>query len=314
MLGELIDGGTAIGRRLLAWPGDPEKDAPALRLCGGLHFLVRAGIVPELGLLYPPAPLPDRAVLAEALQRALAEQGERLDSWLDQPPQTNEIGRSAPLMGGLLSALAHFGLPLRLLELGASAGLNLQLDRYAYDLGGTLVGDQASPVRIRPTWTGAPPPATAIAVTARAGVDLSPVDPTTGGERLLAYVWPDQQDRLSALTAALEVARHDRPPVEQGDAALWIEQNLEAAPEPGCLRVVLHSVAFVYFPPESQARIVARLEAAGRQASVEAPVAWLRMEKMPEEPEFSLRLRTWPGEDRLLAWTHPHGAWVKWLG
>jgi hypothetical protein len=72
-------------------------------------------------------------------------------------------------------------------------------------------------------------------------------------------------------------------------------------------------VAFQYFRPEVQQRISARLEEAGRKASVDAPVAWLRLEKLREDEHFSLRLRTWPGEDELLAWSHPHGSWIEGL-
>jgi hypothetical protein len=87
-----------------------------------------------------------------------------------------------------------------------------------------------------------------------------------------------------------------------------------AEPEPGLCRVVLHSVAFQYFPAATQTRVTARLEQAGAKASQAAPLAWLRYEKSAGDAEFSLRLRSWPGGDRLLAWVHPHGAWIEWLG
>jgi hypothetical protein len=75
----------------------------------------------------------------------------------------------------------------------------------------------------------------------------------------------------------------------------------------------MHSVAFQYFDAESQKRVANRIEAAGEQASARAPVAWLRFEKEPGEDRHSLRLRTWPGGEQLLAWAHPHGHWVQWL-
>jgi hypothetical protein len=312
-LAEALDPGTTIGRRVLDWPGETMRDALALRLCGGLHALVRRGEAPELASLYPPAPLPSAETLRPALSRALIEYSEALDRWLDSAPQTNEVGRSAVLMSGLLVLAERFGLPLRLFELGASAGLNLQLDRYGYILGGTQAGDRGAAVQLRPEWKGAPPPEVPVRAFDRAGVDLNPVDPVSDRERLLAYVWPDQARRLAQLDAALEIAARDVPPVARGDAADWLEAQLAREPERGVCRVVLHSVAFQYFPRDARQRIRARLEIVGTEASEAAPLAWLRLEKLSEDEHFSLRLRTWPGDDRLLAWSHPHGTWIEWL-
>ena len=312
-LAETLDPGTTIGARVLAWPGDPMADALALRLCGGLHALVRSGDAPSLAELYPPSPLPDSGALARLLPPVLVERAAEVDLWLDSAPQTNEVGRSGPLMTGLLVLANRFRLPLRLFELGASAGLNLQLDRYGYDLGGVVTGRADSPVQLRPEWRGTPPPHADVEIAGTAGVDLSPVDPIAERERLLAYVWPDQPFRLARLEGALDLAVADPPIIEQAAADEWLDRHLPPEPEPGCCRVVLHTVAFQYFPDEAQARIKARLRDAGAQAHEAAPLAWLRLEKLAQDAHFSLRLRTWPGEGRLLAWSHPHGNWVEWL-
>jgi hypothetical protein len=290
------------------------RDALALRLCGGLHALVRAGQAPGLADLYPPAPLPSDEALAAALSNVLIERAAWLDPWLDSAPQTNEVGRSAVLMSGLLVLADRFKLKLRLFELGSSAGLNLQLDRYGYDLGGVAAGHQGSALQMKPEWKGAPPPAAPVWIAGRAGVDLNPLDPIAERERLLAYVWPDQPRRLALLDAALDIAAEDGPRIEAGDAADWLKHRLSVYPEPGVCRVVLHSVAFQYFPAEAQHRIQARLAEAGARASDESPLAWLRLEKLAQDEHFSLRLRTWPGEGRLLAWSHPHGSWMEWVG
>jgi hypothetical protein len=313
-LGATLDRSSALGARVLAWPGDPTPggDALALRLCGGLHFLVRSGAAPGLGALYPPAPLPEAAALADALAPVL--QGKALLPWLDSAPQTNEVGRSAVLMAGLLTVAARFGQPLALYELGASAGLNLQLDNYAFDLGGRAAGDPASILRLAPEWNGSPPPAAQVRIAGRQGVDLNPLDVRRDRERLLAYLWPDQQRRLAQAAAALDIAAANPPPVTRGDAAAWIERRLAIGGAAGVTRAILHSVAFQYFPPDARARIVRHVEQAGVAASEEAPLAWLRFEKLPEEDRYSLRLRIWPGgEDRLLAWAHPHASSIKWL-
>ncbi len=202
---------------------------------------------------------------------------------------------------------------MELLELGASAGLNLLLDHYGHDLGGVAAGDPDSELRLRPEWKGGPPPDAPVEVARRRGVDLHPLDPRRDGDRLLAYVWPDQARRLAQLEAALAIAAGNPPEVEPGDAADWLEARLAERPAAGVTRVVLHSIAFQYFPDETKARIAGAMEAAGAAASFARPLAWLRYELEGGEA-ISLRLRAWPsGEERLLAYCHPHGSRVKWL-
>ena len=313
VLAEILDAHSEPGARILGWNGDPRRDALALRLCGGLNALARSGQAPELAALYPPAPLPDENALAKGLGHVLHVHADALAPWLDGAPQTNEVGRSAALMSGLLVLADRFRLPMRLFELGASAGRNLQLDRYAHDLGGTLAGRVDSRLRLRPDWDGRPPPDAPVQIAGRSGVDLNPVDPVADGDRLLAYVWPDQPQRLAQLEVALDIASRDPPRVERGDAADWIETQLAIEPEEGVCRVVLHTIAFQYFPAEAQERVKARLRQAGAKATEAAPLAWLRLEMLPADDKISLRLRTWPGDGRLLAWSHPHASWINWL-
>jgi hypothetical protein len=314
LLGERLDRSTAVGRRVLDWPGDPapQADGLPLRLAGALHAMVRRGGAPALAALYPPAPLPDDTALWREIAPLLGE--EPLLSFLDQTPQTNEVGRAAALMAGLLVIAERFPLPLRLFELGASAGLNLLLDRYGHNLGGLSTGDMASRLQLKPAWKGPPPPQAEVRVLSREGVDLNPLRLPQDGGRLLAYVWADQHDRLARLEAALAIAAADPPPVERAEAADWLERTLPAAQRVGAVRVVFHSIAWQYFPSETRHRIEALMHRLGSEASPQAPLAWLRYEQQPGDPKHSLRLLTWPGEDRLLAWLHPHGAEVEWVG
>lgn len=316
VIGRKLDRSTPLGVRILDWPGDPDpqKDGLPLRLCGGLHALVRSGDAPELAAAYPPAPTPDAERLWSLLEPVLRHQGDKLSRWLDSAPQTNEVGRSAVLMAGLLVVAHRFGLPIRLLELGASAGLNLVLDRYGYDLGGTRAGDSASPLQLRPDWQGSPPPEADVRVAGRSGVDLNPADVVADRERLPAYIWPDQPLRLRQQEQAIALAAADPPRLERADAADWVEKTITLEPEVGVARVVMHSVAFQYFPPAGKARISERMEEAGQRAAADAPLAWLRYEFVDGDEAHSLRLRTWPGEEQLLAFAHPHGAWIRWLG
>ncbi|HEX8240556.1 MAG TPA: DUF2332 family protein [Allosphingosinicella sp.] len=313
LLGQRLDRSTEVGRRVLDWPGDADAfaDALPLRLAGGLHALVRRGAAPGLASGYPPNPLPGEEALWAALAPVLAEPD--LLPWLDGAPQTNEVGRSAVLMSGLLVVADLFGKPVELLELGASAGLNLLLDRYGHDLAGVRAGDGESRLQLEPEWKGPPPPEARVEVVGRRGVDLRPLDARRDGDRLLAYVWPDQARRLAQLEAALAIAAEDPPEVEPGDAAAWLEARLAEPQGAGATRVVLHSIAFQYFPAGTKARIAAAMAEAGAEATPEAPLAWLRYEHGEGEERITLRLRTWPGDERLLAHCHPHGSWVKWL-
>ena len=311
----VLDRTSRTGARLLDWPGDPHADALPVRLAAGLNALVRAGELPQLAAHFPPNPPGDDTGFDTALAAALHD--DRLLAWLDKVPQTNEVGRSSVLMSGLLTVAAATGLPLALFELGASAGLNLRLDDYAYRLGGVDFGAADAPLTLTPQWQGPPPPAADVRIVARRGIDLSPIDvrDAASRERLLTYVWPDQPERIARLAAALAAAAADPPVIDTGDAAAWVEARV--APVAGRCGVVLHSIAFQYFPSTTQARIAAHLAAQGAQATAAAPLAWLRYEF--EDPGASagptLRLTLWPsGEDRLLAHAHPHGASVRWLG
>ena len=315
VLGRVLDKTTELGRRALGWSGPPDiwHDNVPLRVTGALHALVRSGQAGALARLYPPAQLPDEQTLANAVARVLVEKDAALVPWLDRTPQTNEVGRSAVLMSGLLEIAARFELPMHLYELGASAGLNLLLDRFGYDLGGLRCGEADSAVQLRPQWKGGPPPDAKVRIRDRGGVDRNPLDAIRDGDALLAYVWPDQPERLARLEAALAIAGCDPPDVERADAADWLERRLAIEPQPGVTRWVLHSIAFQYFAPETQARVRAHIEKVGERASETAPLAWLRFEMLGNDRKPSVRLRTWPGEERLLAWAHPHGSAVEWL-
>ena len=320
LIGERLDRSSAIGRRVLDWPGNPshEGDALPLRLAGGLHDLARSGEAPTLTAIYPPDTAPGDAQTWDVLAGVLVAHAAQLNPWLDGPPQTNEIGRSNGLMGGLLVLSERFGLPFALYELGASAGLNSLLDRYGYRLGETAAGDAASPVQMTPEWRGASPPAGEVRVVRRQGVDRNPLDvcDLLTRRRLTAYVWADQIARVERLNAALDLAAADPPELAAGDAADWLERTLSIEPEPGLCRVVMHTIAFQYFPPEGQARIRAQMDKVGARATAEAPLAWLTFEAEDDGYQRTpvLRLRTWPGsgEAVALAKGHPHGAWYEW--
>jgi hypothetical protein len=315
---ERLDRSTAIGEEILDWPGDPDSkaDSVPLRFAGALNGLVRKGLLPELARAYPPNPLPDGEILWPKVAEALSAAEANIRPWLALAPQTNEVGRSSILFAGLCWLWAHYPLPMHLFEIGASAGLNLNLDRYAYRFGEEVLGAMGAALFLTPQWEGDTPPNLSPRVVSRAGCDLSPLDTTLAKdrERLMAYVWPDQPDRVKRLTAALAIAARHPVKIERGDAAAWVERRIGATAARGEQQVLFHSIAFQYFPKDSQERIIAHMDRAGKSATRDSPLAWLRFEADPElDKAFSLRLKVWPGEDHLLALGDPHGRWVKWL-
>jgi hypothetical protein len=241
---------------------------------------------------------------------------------LTRPPQTNEVGRSASLVPGFLEVARTTGLPLRLLELGASAGLNLRVDRYRYEQSGVGWGDPASAVRFEDLWPGATPPlGTPATIVSRAGCDRDPIDATRpeAALTLLAYVWPDQQERLDRTRAALDIAAGFPVDLERSAIEDWLPGQL-AAPAPGVATVVFHSIVWQYLSESTRALIVAALDDAGRRATADAPLAYLRLEPTPETYfPAELRLTQWPEArgglgSRRLATSGFHFGAVTWTG
>jgi hypothetical protein len=322
-LAEALDPATPAGAAVLGWPGDPKDDALALRLAGGLHALVLSGADPALAAAYPGGAETSgdgAAALDAAVSAALDRHADFLIDFLESPPQTNEVGRSAILLGGFLTVAAETGRPIALLETGASGGLNLHWDAWRYRLAPPEAaagewGASDAPLTLEPDWQGPLPPLVAADVVARAGCDRNPIDPGDAQARLRlrSYVWADQAARLARLDAALAHAAASPVRVEKADAGPWLEAALAARPD-GAATVVYHSIFWQYVAVPTQARLGAAIEAAGATATPQTPLAWLRMEPAPEAPRHAeLRLTLWPGgAERRLAAVDYHGTWVAW--
>lgn len=293
------------------------RDATALRFLGAFHDMVLDGSAPGLTAVYPGPSKPGDPSGAWALIRELIpRRHDRLLAFMGHEPQTNEIGRSAALMIGFLHLAAIHPLPLRVVELGASGGLNQVWDRLGYRFGPAGFGDPSSPVQLTPEWrTPSLPPRTMPVVAERTACDRRPLDLADPAVRLrlMAYIWPEQTERLARLKAGIDLALASGVRVEARDAADFAEA--EGAPRPGRITVIDHSVFWQYMPQASQDRTRAAIEAHGASASAAAPFAWLRMEPLTDNPSvMEVRLTVWPGgEDRLLARSHPHGTWIEHL-
>jgi hypothetical protein len=145
------------------------------------------------------------------------------------PDQTNEVSRSAALLWGFLDVVHRTGLTLRLLEIGASAGLILRWDQYCYEQGDEGWGDPRSPVRMTDAFANAHPRFDVAAkITERRGCDTLPIEPNTGEGKLTlqSYMWPDQLERFRRLASAIDVAHRVPAQLDKANAADWLEAAL----------------------------------------------------------------------------------------
>ena len=302
------------------WQGSPRGDALALRLTGALHAAVLSGRAHDLAGQYPAHNAGWSMEVVWPLARAFLQ---REQAWtagfIRSAPQTNETRRAIALLAGFLEIAKQYNAPIDILEIGASAGLNLNWDRFAYRTASWTWGPD-SPVRIDTDWSGPRPALDAvIQVRARAACDLNPLDMTDPAQRLQlrAYVWADQVDRLARFDAAAQMAVDAGATVERADAGDWLRERLARRAHDG-VTVVYHSIFYQYPPPQTRQRIADIIAEAGMAGP--APLVWLRLE--PEAffggPRDSVRIfvdmASWPGgATRILAETDGHVRYVQSL-
>lgn len=236
--------------------------------------------------------------------------------------QTNQVQRALALRFGLAAIADEVGeQPVHLIEVGASAGLNLRFDRYGCRLGGRHFGDPHSPVQLVAELygDGALPDLDALpALASVRGVDLNPVDVLDPDDRqwLRALVWPENHDQRLLLTAALDLVAGDPPPILRGDA-VDVLPGLAAGLPAGAARVVFHSATRMHVPAERRAAFDAAIAALGETG----PLWWLSVEDAPDpDPRAdrsrggaALHLRGPDGEGRVLAVVEGHLRWVETL-
>lgn len=246
--------------------------------------------------------------------------------------QTNETGRCSALALFLAEVHRRSALPLAWIDLGASAGLNLRLDRYCVDYacGDEVVstGSATAPLRIECEVLGGRPDVAAefAPIAWRVGVDRAPIDPTVEAEArwLKACVWPNDARRANRLSRALAVAA-DRPvDMIRGDAADGLSEALAAAP-PAAQLVVTTSWVWYYLPDDTREAVLEVLRGSKRRvmwASLEGRgvVPGAEHEHPPpsgrSDESAALGLMGLgggePDEIESLGWAHNHGNWVDW--
>jgi hypothetical protein len=320
-----------VAELLAPWADSRWGDMVPLRVLGAAHRLVLERRAPELALWFPsvggtaPPDAAGRGACWNAWVETLSSHRDELPTLLARPPQTNDPGRAGVLLGALHLVAHRWGMPIRLHELGTSAGLLLRADQVLVTWSGGSTGRQGSPVVLEDAWLGDPLPPTAdVDVVERVGVDLDPVDITTtdGRLHLTSFVWPDQLHRLELLRGGLQLAEQIPADVRAGDL---VEHLRSLHPRPGTVLVLWHSSVFLYLDDEQRREANREIERLGAESSPAAPVVEAAREYLGEQlgTSFPLVLRSWPTADPEIAAdgvgvcysdSPPHGLPVTWSG
>jgi hypothetical protein len=323
-----VDRGGPVWELLAPHGADPGGSALALRLMGATHRLALSGVAPDLAAHYPSTGGDgDLGAAWDAWLALVRDRPAEVAPHLARAVQTNEVGRVGALLGGFLAVARSTGMPLRVLEVGSSAGLNLRWDQFRIRCGPVTWGPAGSPVDLGDPFDGAVAPLlspASVTVAERRGCDVNPLDPTSDDGRLtlLSFVWPDQTRRFANLAAACDLARSVPATVDHASGDSWLAEQLSQA-RPGLATVVFHSVMLQYMTPPVRNRFLATIQEAGAAATVDAPLAWLHLEPRDTlASDMVVRLAQWPARparlasdgtgEQLLGVSHPHGAWVRW--
>jgi hypothetical protein len=258
----------------------------------------------------------------------LGDTGEIRTTILGRSTQTNEVGRLATLTPVFSRIQAEGDRPLSLLEVGASAGLCLYPDRFAYRWrteGGVVRAAPGEPsAGVAPELacdvTGDPPLPSALPEVAwRGGIDLNPLDVRDPDAMawLQNLVWPEQEERRDRLAAAVEVARREPPTLVRGDLLDELPALVEAAAAHGEV-VVFHSAVIAYLEPSDRERfhrMMTGLVTAGacRWVSNEGPNVLPEVTRTGPAVPAEMAAFVLGLDGRAVAWTHPHGRSLSWL-
>jgi hypothetical protein len=298
-------------------------------LLAAVHDLLLDGVVHPLGSWYPtvnggvapPAddPYPAFASLVDEQHEGI------VDALRNRATQTNEPNRSCLWRLALPAVAATVDARVSLVELGASAGLNLCFDRYTYDFSPDGSASDAllrCAVRTGEVDTDAPVPP----IVDRVGLDLTPnsVDDPRAVRWLKACIWPEQLDRHRRFDAAIAIAQESPPRLVAGDLVDDLPSVVATLAQDTHL-VVCNSWVLAYVERGRREELE---ETLGRLAAAR-PVTWLSAEAptvvswagtrddYDAEPYSYVSMARWRGgvETRGgLARCHAHLEWIDWLG
>lgn len=273
------------------------EGATPLRLMAAAHRLALSGQAPELAAHYPSTGGQPGPSLVKDFQATVAANADLLAGEFSRGVQTNEVGRAALLYLGLREIVRRQPAPVELLEIGASAGLNLLFDRYRYVGPNGAWGPEDSPVRTSVPFDdlkGDEP----LSVMARRGCDRDPVNVCSARDQMVlrSFVWADQRARAERLEAALGIARSEAPAIDAADAVPWLEEQLRH-PREGVTTVLFHSCLWIYLSDAARGDL-RRLMAEAASKRGRQGLAWLRFEPV-SVAQSQLQLELLPANQRV---------------
>ena len=319
---ERLSLGIAADSEILAIASHVREGQPVPNLfLGAAHLLLLKGAQHPVSTFYPSvskSPTPDEDAYPYFREFCIQNSHEIIELISTRLVQTNVVKRCACLLPAfsIVAERAH-GLPLSLVEIGASAGLNLLWDRYGYDYGeGRRYGNASSIVQLACEPRGAALPSMFEPfpdIGLRVGIDLNPIDLNDPDAILWlrALIWPEHTERVETLKGAIEIARHDPPTLLAGDALDLLPEVLDSAPDDSAL-CVFHTHTVNQFSEEGKERLHAIIDEHGSKRDLfvisiegQSNVEGALVELIAYENGGMIR--------RALARCDPHGRWLEWL-
>ena len=318
-----------------------ESDAVAFSYVSSFQYISLLGINPHLTSIYPihtqhSDHKPTDSDIWDVISAAIVQHTDVIKQFIQHVPQTNETNRCTTLLLGFLYAMHIFNNNnLHCYEIGSSAGLNTQWQKYCYNIdtvddhGNThtvKLGTTDSAVRLGSEWRVPVPQQLANINFVPDNISVQGCEQGTidlhdkrSVLRLQAYVWPDNIVRFERLKAAIQIAQQCNVHIDQADAAKWCEQNMIL--HTNKITVLQHTIVWQYLPETTKHRIEQHMIKLGKQATKQSPLIWVCLEKSDQGSnwDFEVTIRYWPNSNndinqmpakQLLAKSHPHGTWV----
>lgn len=292
------------------------RTRPGLLLAGAAHYRALLDLAPAIAAHFPSTGGDgDPQAAWRATQADLLSHEREYDEQLSLTVQTNEVARATPILAAMLTVAHETQLPLRIFEIGSSAGLLLNFDRYHHTGEGWSWGDPDSELTLsNRTREGVPKHLeTRLEIAQRQGCDVHPLDARKSGDaaRLLSFVWPDQSERFDRVRRAISIAQAHPVTVDRADGAAWIAQ--QAAVKDGFVRVVMHTVMVEHLTAEQRRDLENVIRRVGESAGARSPFAWVRMEPPALTLSYETAITLWPGaREFVVARSDGHAQNLRW--